>query len=295
MRLRVLYLVATLLVLGCAGPPVPSSHPQVQPEVARLPLLIDGKLTEVVADLYKPPGAGPFPLVIFSHGRPGSRERARLRHPITIGHGNYWLRQGVAVVAPQRPGYGETGGVDVEDSGADWRGAQCRGDPDYTRTADHARRTVLATYQWALRQPWVRKNRILLEGQSVGGMATIAAAALNLPGVVGAVNFSGGVGGNPHTSPGKSCKPELVTDAYRRFGLQARVPTLWLYARNDQHWGPTMPAIWFDAYQAGGSDSEFVMTAPVPGHDGHQLLRYGEPMWRAPLEAFIKRVGLLSP
>ena len=296
MRVRLLYLVATMLVLGCAGPPPdqPSAQ-QVQPDVIRLPLLIDGKPTEVVADLYKPAGAGPFPLVIFSHGRAGTRERPKLRHPIPIAHGNYWLRQGVAVVAPERPGYGETGGADVEDSGAHWHGAQCFGNPDFTRTAEHARRTVLATFEWALHQPWVRKDRILLEGQSVGGMTTIAAAALNLPGVVGAVNFSGGVGGNPHSSPGRSCKPDNLTETYRQFGQQAKVPSLWLYARNDQYWGPTMPTIWFDAYQAGGSDTEMIETGAVEGHDGHQLLLHGGPMWHAPLDAFVKRVGLLAP
>lgn len=191
MRVRFLYLAASLLGLAFAGPlPAQPATERVQPEVARLSLLIDGKPTEVVADIYKPTGAGPFPLVIFSHGRAGSRiERIRLRHPIAIGHGNYWLR----------------------------------------------------------------KDRILLEGQSVGGMTTVATAALNLPGVVGAVNFSGGAGGNPHVSPGKSCMPDNLTETYRQFGQQARVPSLRLYAQNDQYWGPQMPTIWFQAYQAGGS------------------------------------------
>lgn len=297
MRIRMLCLAGALLVLGCAAsPPVQTSAPRAQPEVARLSLLIDGKPTEVVAELYKPAGAGPFPLVIFSHGRAGSSVgRARLRDPVAVAHGNYWLRRGVAVVAPERPGYGETGGADVEDSGAHWRGAQCFGNPDYTRTAEHARRTVLATYEWALQQPWVRKDRILLEGQSVGGMTTIATAALNLPGVVGAVNFSGGAGGNPHSSPGRSCMPDHLTETYRQFGRQARVPSLWLYAQNDQYWGPQMPGIWFQAYQAGGSDAELVTTGPVQGYDGHQLLLHGGPMWRTPLDAFVKRVGLLAP
>ena len=297
MRIRMLYLAAASLVLGCAAPPpVQLSIQLVQPEVIRLALLIDGKPTDVVADIYKPAGAGPFPLVIFSHGRAGSRiERIKLRHPIAIGHGNYWLRQGVAVVAPERPGYGETGGADVEDSGANWHGAQCFGNPDYTRTAEHARRTVLATYEWALQQPWVRKDRILLEGQSVGGMTTIATAALNLPGVVGAVNFSGGAGGNPHSSPGKSCMPDNLAETYRQFGQQAGVPSLWLYAQNDQYWGPQMPTIWFETYQAGGSDAGLVTTGPVEGHDGHQLLLHGGPMWRAPLGAFVKKIGLLAP
>ncbi|MEO7128113.1 MAG: dipeptidyl aminopeptidase [Rhodoferax sp.] len=297
MHIRSFCLVWVLLVVGCtAAPPERSSSEQVQPEVSRLALLIDGKPTEVVADIYKPPGAGPFPLVIFSHGRAGTRiERARLRHPIAVGHADYWLRQGVAVVAPERPGYGETGGADVEDSGNRWQDGRCYGIPDYTLEANNARRTVVATYEWAMQQAWVRKDRFLLEGQSVGGMTTIATAALNLPGVVGAVNFSGGTGGNPHTSPGKSCQPDHLTETYRQFGQRARVPSLWLYARNDQYWGPMMPTVWFDAYQAGGSDTEMVETGPVDGYDGHQLLLHGGPMWHAPLAAFVKRVGLLTP
>lgn len=296
MRVRIFCVAAAWLLAGCAGmPPAGAPVNPVQPEVNRLPLRINGQRVEVVADIYKPAGAGPFPLVIFSHGRAGSRERARLRYPIAVGHANYWLHQGVAVVAPERPGYGETGGADVEDSGAEWNGAHCVGDPDYTRMAMNARRTVLATYEWALQQPWVRKDRILLEGQSVGGMTTIAAAALNLPGVVGAVNFSGGAGGNPHTSPGQSCRPDKLTEVYRQFGEQVRVPSLWLYARNDQYWGPTMPTVWFDAFQAGGSDAEMIETGAVQGYDGHHLLQHGAPMWRAPLAAFVKRVGLLAP
>ncbi|MDR3451556.1 MAG: dipeptidyl aminopeptidase [Rhodoferax sp.] len=297
MRVGLFYLAAGLLGLALAGPlPAQPVTEQVLPEVARLSLLIDGKPSEVVADIYKPAGAGPFPLVIFSHGRAGSSVgRSRLRNPIAVGHGNYWLRQGVAVVAPERPGYGETGGADVEDSGGRWQDARCSGNPDFTRTAEHARRTVLATYEWALQQPWVRKDRILIEGQSVGGMATVATAALNLPGVVGAVNFSGGAGGNPHGSPGKSCVPDNLTETYRQFGRQARVPSLWLYAQNDQYWGPQMPQVWFEAYRAGGSDTELVMTGPVDGYDGHQLLLHGGPMWSAPLGAFVKKVGLLAP
>lgn len=270
--------------------------PQVQPEVARLPLLIDGKTVEVVTHIYRPAGPGPFPLVIFSHGRAGSRvDRARLQYPMPVGHGNYWLRKGVAVIAPVRPGYGETGGADREDSHSNWQGATCLGNPDFTHTSGNARQTLVAAYEWALRQPWVRRDRILLEGQSVGGMTTVAAAALNLPGVVGTVNFAGGSGGYPEVSPGKSCRPENLRATYEAYGRQASGPSLWLYAENDQYWGPEVPKAWFQAYKRGGSDAELVHTGPVPGHDGHQLLYHGGAMWSVPLNAFVKKVGLTAP
>ena len=289
------YWIGLLACLAMVTASWAADTPRVPPEVVKLPLQIGGDAVEVVAHLYKPPGDGPFPLVIFSHGRaPNRLDRAKLRNPVLVGHANYWLRQGVAVVAPVRPGYGETGGSDREDSFARWDGDQCRGNPDFTRTAEHARDAVVATYQWALRQPWVRKDRILLEGQSVGGLATVAAGALNLPGVVGFVNFAGGTGGNPERSPGKSCMPENLMQIYAVFGRQAREPSLWLYAENDHYWGADVPKQWYAAFQAGGSDARLVQTGPVPGHDGHQLLNYGGAMWSEPLNAFVRQIGLLS-
>ena len=268
---------------------------QVAPVVIRLPLVIDGKPIEVIAHLYKPNGEGPFPLVIFSHGRAGTRvKRAQMERPIAAGHGNFWLKKGVAVIAPIRPGYGEAGGSDVEDSGAQWRDGKCFGKPDYTTTSLNARRTVVASYEWALTQPWVRKDRLLIEGQSVGGMTSVATSALNLPGVLGVVNFAGGAGGNPHSSPGHSCAPDVLSQTYRQYGEVAKAPSLWLYAENDLYWGRDAPQRWFEAYKAGGSDAELLQTGPVVGYDGHQLLLRGGAMWSGPLSQFARKVGLVD-
>lgn len=281
-------------ILG--GPAWAQQTERVPPQIIKLPLLIDGKSFDVVTHVYKPAGDGPFPLVIFSHGRAPSRvDRAKLENPVLIGHANYWLRKGVAVIAPVRPGYGETGGFDREDSGTRWSGKVCTGDADFTRVASHAGQTVVALHQWALQQPWVRKDRVLLEGQSVGGMTTVSVAALNLPGVVGAVNFAGGSGGNPEDSPTRSCKPENMAKTYGELGKLVKVPNLWLYAENDQYWGPEAPRQWHEAFKAGGSDTQFIQTGPLPGHDGHALLTYGGKMWSVPLDAFARKVGLTAP
>ena len=199
------------------------------------------------------------------------------------------------MVAPVRPGYGETGGTDREDSFSRWKDGVCTGNPDFMTVARNARDVVVATHAWAVQQPWVRKDRILLEGQSVGGLTTVAASALNLPGVVGNVNFAGGAGGYPEGSPGHSCRPEKLGKTYTEFGSQTKVPSLWLYAENDQYWGAEAPRQWHAAYSAGGSDTQFIMTGPVEGHDGHLLLAYGGKMWSAPLDAFVRKVGLLAP
>ncbi|MBH1963047.1 MAG: dipeptidyl aminopeptidase [Comamonadaceae bacterium] len=272
-----------------------AAEQRVKPEVVKLALQINGGPVEVTAHLYKPQGDGPFPLVIFSHGRAVNQaDRARLSQPILVGHANYWLKQGVAVVAPVRPGYGETGGIDRENSFARWNGTTCNSNPDYTDISGQSRETIRATHEWAQQQPWVRKDRILLEGQSAGGLATMAAGALNLSGVVGLVNFAGGSGGNPERSPGRSCRPENLTKTYGALGAQVKVPSLWLYAENDLYWGAEAPRLWHAAFQAGGSDSLLVLTPPLAAEDGHRLLARGARMWSGPLNTFVQKIGLTS-
>ena len=288
--------VLFMLLAGCVmAQPVVLPQPQ-QPQVMTLPLTIDGMVHQVVTHVYKPSGSGPFPLVIFSHGRaPLQADRDKLQYPVLIGHANYWLRKGVAVVAPVRPGYGATGGADRENSLTRWSGSTCISDPDFTQVGRHASAVVAAVHGWAVGQPWVRTDRILLAGQSVGGLTAIAASALNLPGVLASVNFAGGAGGNPVASPGSSCKPENLTRTYAAYGKLVKIPSLWLYAENDQYWGADAPQRWYAAFSAGGSDAALVQTGPLPEHDGHSLLAFGGRLWSVPLNAFVLKTGLLEP
>ena len=298
MRALVGFSAAALLTLSCLLCGVASAQPAAQqrPEIMTLPLTIDGTVYRVVTHVYKPQGIGPFPLVIFSHGRaPLQADRDKLQYPVLIGHANYWLRKGVAVVAPVRPGYGETGGADRENSLTRWSGSICISDPDFTQVGRNASAVVVAVHGWAVQQPWVRTDRILLEGQSVGGLTAIAASALNLPGVLASVNFAGGAGGNPAASPGSSCKPENLTRTYAFYGKLVKIPSLWLYAENDQYWGADAPQRWYAAFSAGGSDAALVQTGPLPEHDGHSLLTFGGRLWSVPLNAFVLKTGLLEP
>jgi predicted dienelactone hydrolase len=105
----------------------PTTQHQVQPEVIKIALEGAGMLggdVAMVTHLYKPQGDGPFPVVVFSHGRgPEISDRLNLNYPVPVGHGNFWLRNGFAVVAPVRPGYGQSEGMDREDAGSNCAGA----------------------------------------------------------------------------------------------------------------------------------------------------------------------------
>src|SRR3990170_4034859 len=79
----------------------PSAQARVQPQILKLPMKGGGFFggdVAMAAHFYKPQGAGPFPAVVFSHGRAADREvRATLKYPVLVGHGNFWLRKGFAL------------------------------------------------------------------------------------------------------------------------------------------------------------------------------------------------------
>jgi dienelactone hydrolase len=246
----------------------------------------------MTAALFLPKGPGPFPVIVYSHGRSGTAmERAHMHAAEGGGYVRYFVQKGFALVAPIRPGYGETGGEDREDSGVriDVFG-NCWGSPAFARSAAAAADAVLATLAWVREQPWADAHRIVLAGASMGGLASIATAARDPDGVVGYINFSGGTGGAGSRAPEHSCGAADMRDLMGRYGAATHVPGLWLYARNDLYWGAGWPRTWYQAY-GDRERSEFVMTDAVPGPDGHQLLARGMRLWTGPVDRFLGALG----
>ncbi len=252
-----------------------------------------GSTLNLSTELFKPAGPGPFPVLVYAHGRSGTQqERSALVEVVPRQFLNFWLARGVAVVAPARPGYGKTGGADREIPGHRWDGnGNCSGVPNVERVASTAAAAISATIGWVREQPWAIGTKILLAGNSVGGLTSVAVAATNPTGMVAYINFAGGIAGNPDQAPGKSCAPDKIRDAFAAYGKTTRSPSLWLYAPNDKFWGPDMPRQWHTAYAAGGSATEFFATPPVPGTDGHELIFVGRELWSASVEAFLTRIG----
>ena len=247
----------------------------------------------MVVQVFKPDGNGPFPLLVFMHGRAGTPEaRANLQYPILPGHAAYWMRKGFAVIAPFRPGYGETGGPDMERSGNSiTKDGRCIGDHQYQEVAANAAKPIRELIDWAKTQSWVNPQKILLVGQSVGGLTAVALGANPPSGVLAYINFVGGTGGDPIRNPGRSCFPEVLTDLYGKYGKTTKIPNLWLYAENDEYWGPDAPVEWHKAFAASGGSGQFVMTTPVPGRGGHSLLQWGGRLWADHTDPFVKSLG----
>lgn len=251
-----------------------------------------GSDAAMVTHVFKPAGTGPFPVLLFSHGRAGDvSTRSKMTNPLAFGHVRFWLAKGYAVVAPVRPGYGDTGGSDTEMSGARYNtSGDCTSRPAPARTAKAAMQSTAVALDWIRAQTWALANKILLEGQSVGGLTTVALCATNPPGVVGCINFAGGTGGEPTLAPGRMCAPEATTELMTQFGRSTKLPSIWLYAENDLYWGAEPPRQWHAAFAQGGSPTEFVQTIAVPP-DGHRLLIAGGRLWGEPLNAWLKKNG----
>ncbi len=242
---------------------------------------------DMIITHYRPTGAGPFPLVVMSHGRAGTPEqRAKPARQRALGVVRYWVAKGYAVVVPTRLGYGATGvSPDTEESGK----CDNRNFRPMSEAASHQIRTAVA---FAATLPFIDKTRVVLMGQSVGGLATIVTVGKGVPGLVAAINMAGGSGGNPRERPGAPCGPDRLASVFAaagKAGAKASIPTLWLYAENDKFWGNQFPRQWHLAYGKGGSgNATFIMVPPV-GDEGHRLIDHPD-VWRPHVDRFIATI-----
>jgi len=258
-------------------------------EIVSVPLPAGMSHKALVATLYRPDGAGPFPLLVLSHGNPrSSAARAKMGRYRVLPRIREFTRRGFAVIVPMRRGFGATGGSWAE------RHGDCA-TPDYQTAGLEAAADLLATLAFAEKIPYVDRRRVILLGQSAGGFASIAAASRAPAGVLAVVNFSGGRGSNPRNE-GETCSPEIMAHTIGRFARTIRVPVLWHYAENDRYFGPAHVRAWFAAFEAAGGRGTLVMRPPF-GKDGHHMFasREGLPLWTAAFDDFLRQIAFVSP
>jgi dienelactone hydrolase len=259
-------------------------------EFVRIPLPSEARWPMLAATTYRPKGEGPFPLIVLNHGSPATAaEREKMGRWRMLNIIQEFIIRGYAVVVPMRRGYGMTGGKWAENYGA------CNA-PDYFAAGEQAAIDVVAAVNYAVRQPWVDRNQIVLAGQSAGGFAAIAAASKRPPGVVAVVNFAGGRGGRPDLRPGDPCDADNMRRAISRYALTIRVPVLWHYSENDRYFGPEHVNSWFRAFEAAGAPGTLVMQPPF-GRDGHNLFvsPAGRSIWALAFDVFMMRTGYSLP
>ncbi len=130
-------------------------------------------------------------------------------------------------------------------------------------------------------------SRAIAVGVSAGGASVMALAARNPKNLHGVVNISGGL--RTLECP----KEDALVSAFRDFGATSRIPTLWIYAKNDSFFGPKLVENMQSAYLDGGGDVKLVMYDSY-GRDGHNLFieAKGRLKWLMEVDGFLRAQGL---
>jgi dienelactone hydrolase len=220
--------------------------------------------TPAHAVLFRPPGDGPFRLAVIAHASVQNvLRRAQMPQPEYRALAAWLVARGFAVLVPERPGHGATGGKYLEDQGG------CD-EADYSR-AGHATATEISTALDYLRgQSFIRQDGAVVVGHSAGGWGALALAGAD-PSVVSAIiAFAPGRGGHANDFPNQVCAPHTLLSAAAEFGKGARVPVTWLVAANDSYFSPDLSRKLADAFRAGGAKIDFHVLAAAGG-EGHWL------------------------
>ena len=230
MRRRIHVLLLALLACvapapKAAPPPIAASAPAPAPSPAPVRLESEslvafpsGALT-LHGFLYRPPGAGPFPAVVFNHGSEALPGDMR-------GQAAFYLPHGFVLFVPHRRGQGRS-----RDAG------------EYTvdHLSDHARVVnelattqtddVMSAVEYVRSLSYVDKARVAVTGCSYGGIVSLFAAERGT-GVQAVVDFAGGAMSWAHV-------PELQ-DRMKQAARAARVPVFFVQAENDFDTRPSL-------------------------------------------------------
>lgn len=243
-------------------------------QIVRIPVDAAGTIT-LEATVYKPDGQGPFPLVVFNHGKIEGDPRAQPRsRPLSFAR--EFVRRGYVVVAPNREGFADSGGA--------YRQEGCDVEKNGIAQADD----VKATIAFMAHRPYVDASRIVVAGTSHGGLTTIAYGTEAAAGVRGLINFSGGL-----RQDACSGWQDNLTHAFEQYGEAVHVPSLWIYGDNDSVWSRNLTQRMYAGYVEHGAPARMMDFGDYK-NDAHRLVvdRDGVRIWWPSVEAFLERIGM---
>jgi dienelactone hydrolase len=268
-----------------AGQPLSSPSPGsdayfLNEKVVSIPVTGFGEEIRLQTTVYKPDGPGPFPLAIISHGVPFEKSlesEIKSRHRYCL-QSEEFVKRGFVVAIPMRRGYGRSGGSkNVSTINIAAFGLQDAQD-------------IQATIDSLSREPYVDGKRIVLVGQSGGGLASLAYGSLGNPAVKGVINFAGGL-----RRTGVALWELDMAQAFGMYAKTTKVPSLWFYAENDSYFSPTTARGAYEAYQQNGGQARLFALAPFK-KDGHGLFAdfEGIAIWVGEVDKFLSLIGIAT-
>ena len=226
------------------------------------------------AHLHRPPGAGPFPAVVWNHGSeraPGAQERL----------GAFYTAAGYTLLVPHRRGYGRSPGEHFATALAD----RARTEPrerivaSLIEVCELQLADTLAAARWLAEQPFVERDQMAMSGVSHGAIQTLLAAESDagmrayVPFAPAAIAWEG--------------NPELHARLLRAV-RQAGAPVFLVQAANDHSLGPS-DVLGAELRRKGGRNRAAVY--PPYGRtpdDGHGAFACrGMAVWGEDVRAFL--------
>ena len=271
---RMLRLIGLILLLPCAaatagGTVQNTSAPELREEIWAVPSAVP-----MLAYMVRPVGKGPFPLLVMNHGVSLDPKERSYFPVVEFRDAALWFaRQGYVVVAPVRPGYGATA-IEIPERGLFglfFSGVGNCSDANF-RDAGLAIATInMWVINYMSAQPFIKRNEVIVVGQSGGGWGAIALASQNPAAVRAIIGFAAGRGGHFNGKPNNNCNPDSLVETVAQFGRTARIPMLWIYAGNDSYFGPELAKRLATAFQEAGGNVEYHIL-PDFGTDGHFMI-----------------------
>jgi dienelactone hydrolase len=275
--------------------PLSSVAAAMNETVIRIPADPSGAIT-LETTVFKPDGIGPFPLVVFNHGRDGGDPHIQKRsRPLSFAR--EFVRRGYEVAVPNRRGFAKSDG-DYPDTGC-----------DIAADGLLQARDIAATVDFLRARPSIDASKILVAGISHGGFASLAYDRAPAPGVRGVVNFAGGLrkddcaNGSVRLTEAFADYGEAGTRGTQNAGQPEMpgalptpgrpAPTLWFYGANDRVFDAALVTRLYQAYTTAGGKATLVRYGDYK-NDAHELVgdRDAVPIWWPATQRFLERVGL---
>jgi dienelactone hydrolase len=224
---------------------------------------------------------GRLPVALIAHGKPTTQGRMLDQHASDyLRQARDMARRGWLAAVVMRRGFGASDGPQPVPLSCSATSLTDR----FAADADDLEAALDAIAQRADADP----SRMIAIGVSAGGAAVTALAARNRKGLLAVVSISGGV--RFLTCP----KDDALVAAFKEYGAKSRVPSLWIYAKNDGFFGPDLVERMRSAYLDGGGDVKLVMLEPDPRTDGHFIFATGtgRAKWLPQMDAFLRFLKL---
>ena len=273
-RIRPIAVALASVVCLCVRPVVSAAQTVIGPDTVSF---TSGSLT-LRGIIYRPAGNGPFATILFNHGSGKSYTKE------VAAVGPAYASHGFVFFAPSRRGQwlsAATGHyvIDSLDAIEKSQGMDARNTLLVTLMKGEQLDDVRAGLSYIKTKPYVQRDRVVVAGNSYGGIVTMYAAAY-LDGLWAAVNFAGAAQSWADSPP----LQQALTDV----AAVARIPVFFGQAENDYDLTPSKV---LSATMTKAGKPNMMKIFPAYGTTtpaGHSFGYFGGETWGPVVVAFVK-------